>query len=103
MKEIITIDENGFCTNGKYFFNIRDIKSVDKTDDDSITLGFFAAQRKITWEENSDRDKFWKIFTDKMIEIKEKERDHSDFHHNFMEAQLATQKSILGSNIGVIK
>lgn len=103
MSENWTIDEYGFCTNEKIFFNVCDMKSLDKIGEYTLKIGFFASIREITWGSPSDRDKFYDLFSEKMREIKRQDKEHCQYHHNYQEAVLATQKSIINGHIGVIK
>lgn len=103
MSEVWTRDTLGFVTNGKEFFHQKDMKALSKDGEDSLIVHFFVRGLKITWSDPRDRDKFFDIFKSFIMETEEKGIKHSEYHHNYMEAQLATQKSIIGANIEVVK
>lgn len=98
-----SMDEFGYVSNAGIIFHISDLKSVSKNGDVVLNLVIHIGMHSETFTNTEDRDKGFQWFSEILRAHARVCKEHEEFHHNYMEAQLATQKRILGDNINEVK
>lgn len=97
------MDKNWQISSPRNFFSIADTRFFAKKEDTNIVIGFVGSSVDIHWDSKKDRDGVFNFFIKCKTSYAKACKEHSDHHHNMMEAQLATQKRIINSHIGTVK
>lgn len=107
MSEEWTIDELGFVSNGKWFFDMNQCSGVFKIGEKALRIVFYGGQIDNDFPESKFRDGIFDLFCRWKRETRkawqDEKREHEQYHHNYQEAMLATQKSIIGGTIRPVK
>lgn len=99
MAEIWEIDELGFITNNKVLFHIGEVQGLEKPDDNSINVHFFARIITLTFENSEDQLGIYNWFAKTMKSYKKSLMEYGELRDKISRASLEIQNRMAGKFI----